>query len=262
MRSLNTSLPKNMPPDLLAAFRTAALSVTNLYKAAATSDSSSRQAGYQDALEDLIAFLDKEDLGLQDGEGWRIRQWATEKYDREPPTHQSNESDDEPTEAEKDRSASPARSSNSIDEDNAGTSVLPPRSASAPVQETQLPPQQMITEPSTQETPMFRFTGGPPTPQDTPMQAFDSSPQVEAETSLVAQSSSESPVRVEVVSRGSRTPHRHGGSRHGTRQATRDFTFTTGTKRKLQFPDFFDISNVGSNGDGSNSRGGKKGRFA
>ena len=250
-----------MPPDLLAAFRTAALSVTNLYKAAATSDSSSHQAGYQDALEDLLAFLDKENLGLQDGEGWRVRQWATEKYDRDLPANQNNDSDDEPTETEKERSASPTRSSNSVDEESGGSTVLPPRAASAPAQETQ--PQQLLSEqPSTQETPMYRFTGGPPTPQDTPMQAFDSSPQVEAsEPSILAQSS-DSPIRLEVVGRGSRTPHRHGGPRHGTRHATRDFTFTAGTKRKLQFPDFFDISNLGPSGDGSNGRGGKKGRFA
>lgn len=257
MRSLNKSLPKNMPPDLLAAFRTAALSVTNLYKAAAVSDSSSHQAGYQDALEDLLAFLDKENLGLQDGEGWRVRQWATEKYDRETPLNQNNDSEDEPAEMEKERSASPARSSNSVDEESASSAILPPRSASAPAEEAQ------SAEPPTQPTPMYRFTGIPPTPQDTPMQSFDSSPQVEQpEPSILTPSSSESPIRVELVGRGSRTPHRHAGSRHGTRQATRDFTFTAGTKRKLQFPvpDFFDISNLG--GDASNGRGGKKGRFA
>lgn len=258
MRSLNTSLPKNMPPDLLAAFRTAALSVTNLYKAAAASDSSSHQAGYQDALEDLLAFLDKENLGLQDGEGWRVRQWATEKYDRELPANQHNDSEDEPTEMDKERSASPARSSNSVDEESASSTTLPARSASAPAEEQ--PPRQ----PSTQQTPVYRFTGVPPTPQDTPMQASDSSPQVEEpEPPILTQSSSGSPIRVELIGRGSRTPHRHAGSRHGIRQTTRDFTFTAGSKRKLQFPvpDFFDISNLGG-GDASNGRGGKKGRFA
>ena len=259
MRSLNTSLPKNQSPDLLAAFRTAALAVTNLYKASAASDSNSHQAGYQDALEDLLAFLDKENLGLQDGEGWRVRQWATEKYDREQPANQNNESDDEPTEMEKERSASPARSSNSVDEDSGNSTLLPQRSASAPAQE----PQVLTEQPSMQETPMYRFTGGPPTPQDTTMHAFDSSPQVEpAEPSLLSQTTSESPIRVEVVNRGSRTPLRHVGSRHGTRQATRDFTFTAGSKRKIQFPDFFDLSNFGPNGDGGSGRGGKKGRFA
>lgn len=252
-----------MPPDLLAAFRTAALSVTNLYKAAAASDSSSHQAGYQDALEDLLAFLDKENLGLQDGEGWRVRQWATEKYDRDLPTNPNNDSDDEPPETDKERSASPARSSNSVDEESSNSTILPPRSQSAPIQEQ---PQQSSSEQRTQETPIYRFTGNsvPPTPQDTPMHAFDSSPQVEqSEPSITAQSSSDSPIRVEVVGRGSRTPHRHAGSRHGTRQNTRDFTFTAGAKRKLLFPvpDFFDISNFGG-GDASNGRGGKKGRFA
>lgn len=260
MRSLNTSLPKNMPPDLLAAFRTAALSVTNLYKAAAAGDSTSHQAGYQDALEDLLAFLDKENLGLQDGEGWKVRQWATEKYDREPP-NQGNESDEETTEMEKERSASPGRSPNSVEEEITSSTIIPPRSTSAPAPEPQQP-RATTEQPTLQQTSMYRFTGGPPTPQDTPMQAFDSSPQVEQSEPAILTQSSESPIRVEVVSRGSRTPHRSGGSRHGTRQSNRDFTFTAGTKRKIQFPDFFDISNLGSSGDGSNGRGGKKGRFA
>jgi Domain of unknown function (DUF4588) len=259
MRSLNTSLPKNMPPDLLAAFRTAALSVTNLYKAAAASDSSSHQAGYQDALEDLLVFLDKENLGLQDGEGWVVRQWATEKFDRELPTNQSNDSDEEQAEADKERSTSPARSSISNDEDTGASTILPPRSASAPAQEQPQP----LSEEILASNDMYRFTGIPPTPQDTQMQAFDSLPQIEEPVpSIITQSSSESPIRVEVVGRGSRTPHRHAGLRHGTRQTTRDFTFSAGTKRKVQFPDFFDISNLGTGGDASHGRGGKKGRFA
>jgi hypothetical protein len=261
MRSLNTSLPKNMPPDLLAAFRTAALSVTNLYKAAAASDSNSHQAGYQDALEDLLAFLDKENLGLQDGEGWKVRQWATEKYDRELPANQGNDSEDEAAEMEKERSASPARSSNSVEEESVSNTILPPRSTSAPAHERPQP-EATAEQPMLQQTPMYRFSGGPPTPQDTPMHAFDSSPQVEQSEPSILTQPSESPIRVELIGRSSRTPHRTGGSRHGTRQSNRDFTFTAGTKRKIQFPDFFDISNLGPSSDGSNGRGGKKGRFA
>ena len=86
MRSLNTSLPSStprpQPPEqLLQQFKTAALSVTNLYKNAVYAESQARQAGYQEAIEDLLHFLDRENLGLTDGEGWRVRQWATERSD-------------------------------------------------------------------------------------------------------------------------------------------------------------------------------------
>ena len=65
----------------MASFKQAALSVTNLYKAAASEHEKVYQEGYQDCLEDLLHFLDREELGLQDGEGWRVRRWATERFD-------------------------------------------------------------------------------------------------------------------------------------------------------------------------------------
>jgi len=84
LSSLNTSLPRSFParqpnPDLHQAFKAAALSVAQLYKTAAADETSARTNGYQDALEDLLSFLDQQNLGLGDGEGWRVRQWATEK---------------------------------------------------------------------------------------------------------------------------------------------------------------------------------------
>lgn len=42
--------------------------------------SRSLAAGYQDALEDLLDFLDQKNLGLEDGEGWRVREWATRRH--------------------------------------------------------------------------------------------------------------------------------------------------------------------------------------
>ncbi|RMZ85479.1 hypothetical protein DV737_g741, partial [Chaetothyriales sp. CBS 132003] len=96
MRSLNTSLPaayssRPAPREqLLQAFKTAALSVTNLYKSAAADQQSSRDAGYQDALDDLLRMMDSENLGVQDGEGWRIRQWVTERYDHSANTASSD----------------------------------------------------------------------------------------------------------------------------------------------------------------------------
>ncbi|KAI9823195.1 MAG: hypothetical protein M1832_002639 [Thelocarpon impressellum] len=112
MRSLNTSLPtsspkghrRDPPEQLLQAFRSAALSVTTLYKTAAADQERSHQAGYQEALDDLLAFLDHENLGLDDGEGWKVRQWATERLDG---AQTSVESDDEKVESEQ-RSGHPS----------------------------------------------------------------------------------------------------------------------------------------------------------
>ncbi|KKF94944.1 hypothetical protein CFO_g2723 [Ceratocystis platani] len=54
------------PEQLLDAFRAAALSVTKLYKTSASAQNKARLDGYQDCLEDLLAFLDRENIGLGD----------------------------------------------------------------------------------------------------------------------------------------------------------------------------------------------------
>lgn len=92
MRNLRGSLPRSAsnsrqtapPADLLQTFKQAALSVTNLYRRAADEMEIERAAGYQDAVYELLSFLDREHIGLGDGEGWRIRQWATEKQQQGP----------------------------------------------------------------------------------------------------------------------------------------------------------------------------------
>ncbi|KAI1608738.1 hypothetical protein EDD37DRAFT_389168 [Exophiala viscosa] len=257
MRSLNTSLPSTRPPppeQLLQAFKNAALSVTNLYKSAVTDQNASRQAGYQEALEDLLSFLDRENLGLQDGEGWRVRQWATERYDGS--AHpQGNDSDDERSEiCTRPRSLTPAK------EEPPAPSITesePARAESAT--QTDEPDASTDHEPAP-ATEVFRFTGHSSTNHSDHMQTDDDSHIVNAaEASSSVSASSSAPVRLEIVNnKGSRTPHRHGGNQRNVnnRSSTREFTFTAGTKRKLQFPDFFDISNIGSReGSGGNKRG-------
>jgi hypothetical protein len=111
MRTLNSSLPsagskrhKN-PSDISQVFRNAALSVTNLYKAALSEQQAAQEAGYQEALEELMAFLDKESLGIQEGEGKKIRQWVTERFQG---TQQAqSESEEEVEEDRRARSSSP-----------------------------------------------------------------------------------------------------------------------------------------------------------
>lgn len=147
MRSLNTSLPKTRKPrptpqpDVHQTFRTAALTVTNLYKAALADLDKSRTDGYQDALEDLIGFLDKENLGVGDGEGWRIRQWATERLDGAQPGQSNSDSDEEILEEKRARSSSPVMDRNSSPEETRASE--PPHAESIDRADSAPPPVQL-----------------------------------------------------------------------------------------------------------------------
>ncbi|KAF2729174.1 hypothetical protein EJ04DRAFT_516111 [Polyplosphaeria fusca] len=135
MRSLNTSLPNARSlkaasqQDVHQSFRTAALTVTNLYKSALADLDKSRAEGYQEALEELIGFLDKQNLGVGDGEGWRIRQWAMERVDGALPGHTASESDEETAEEKRARSSSPILDHTAIPDDT--RSSEPPQVESA-----------------------------------------------------------------------------------------------------------------------------------
>ncbi|TID16633.1 hypothetical protein E6O75_ATG11751 [Venturia nashicola] len=118
LRSLNTSLPStssprrqpSQPPELLLQlFKDAALNVTTLYKTAAAEHQSRYNEGYQDALEELLNFLDNKNLGLQDGEGWSVRQWATERFNgtTAAATTSTSESEEEAEAENRARSSSP-----------------------------------------------------------------------------------------------------------------------------------------------------------
>ncbi|KAK4164476.1 hypothetical protein QBC43DRAFT_334358 [Cladorrhinum sp. PSN259] len=79
--------------ELLDAFKAAALSVTKLYKTSATAQAKSRADGYQDCIEDLLNFLDKESSALTNNPTAKIRKWALDRLDRI--TSPSLDSDDE-----------------------------------------------------------------------------------------------------------------------------------------------------------------------
>ncbi|BCS24568.1 uncharacterized protein APUU_41012A [Aspergillus puulaauensis] len=259
MRSLNTSLPSStprpQPPEqLLQQFKTAALSVTNLYKNAVYAESQARQAGYQEAIEDLLHFLDRENLGLTDGEGWRVRQWATERSDG-----LAHTSDDDETE-KRTRSATPAVPRKEASEPEAPRQVS---KSTSPHREEQAAPQQPPSTPAAQPSepatfdraPVFTFSAGPTFPQvqeqDLDMHNSDSSsPSPQSETSPA----------VSVLARNSRQQNRHGNlSRPSPRNSTRDSPVGIGSKRKHNFPDFFDIAGMNNNRDIFG--GGKRGRF-
>jgi hypothetical protein len=111
MRSLNKSLPKTQrrrpAPEAHKIFKDTAMAVTNLYRTALADVECARSDGYQQALEDILGFMDKENLGVGDGEGWRIRQWATERLDGAMPVASTSDSEEETAEEQRARSSSP-----------------------------------------------------------------------------------------------------------------------------------------------------------
>lgn len=240
MRSLNRSLPSTRtsrpapPEDLLPAFKQAALSVTQLYKSAASYQDSIRQAGYQDALDDLLKFLDQENLGLQDGEGWRVREWATARYDV---SHLQPESEeDEGIDLEQDQSQ-PVVESNTQATDSQEQELSP--QAPGPTTSSSQEEQERALQP------IFQFTA-----------ASDHAMQTES-----SNDSKTPPVKVEVVNRTSRNTNRH-NVRHVHRSSNKSNTQIAGSKRKLPFPDFAEIFGFDKKDspDGGNAGGGGAGK--
>ena len=269
MRSLNTSLPRpsnNQPPEqLLQAFRTAALSVTNLYKTAVTDQGSARQAGYQEALDDLLVFLDKENLGLGDGEGWKVRQWATERLDGTGATHTAGSDEDE----DRGEAQNPERGSSPIAQRKATPEAAqtrqPSRSASPartePIRTESAPPTSSSAPPSNPEvfnrSSDFTFRAGPTYPEEVEMQSSDSSPSLPEAQPAQSTTASTPAVRLEVHPR----PARRHNTRQNPRSTTRELGPGAGSKRRLHFPDdFFDFANLG-NGKDTFGGGGKRGRY-
>lgn len=247
MRSLNRSLPSarssrhTAPEDLLPAFKQAALSVTNLYKSAANYHDSMRQAGYQDALDDLLKFLDQENLGLQDGEGWRVRQWATTRYDV---SHlQQSESDEEEAAEPENANRSSSPEKHAEEEEHPQSEIQQTPSSS---QDNHSQQSNSGTEPPQQST--FQFSAG----TDQTMQSDDSTTPSEQKRT---------PLRVEVINRTNRNAHRH-NNRHPSRAISRSTPQTAGSKRKMPFPDISEIFDLGfekkDNFEGGGGGGGTK----
>lgn len=270
MRSLNTSLPGTSPPKrhgseppehLLQAFKAAALSVTQLYKTAAADHAKSRSEGYQDALDELLAFLDREDIGLSDGEGWRIRRWATERLDGRDAVSQNAESDDETDKQE--------RASSPILERTQSTTQLSTRTASPIRTETVTPvipppiPDQLPT--MLPPTSTFTFRSSYPYPQDTDINLSDldlSDSRGQPLDATIVSHQSQSPSASITITRPSRNASRLNNqtNRHNTRTTT-SIGRGAGQKRKINLGEFFDIGNLGHGKDGFGG-GGKRGRFA
>jgi hypothetical protein len=276
MRSLNTSLPGagtspskqqtgEPPGNLIQAFRAAALSITTLYKTAADDLGKSRAEGYQDALDDLLGFLDKEDIGLSDGEGWRIRQWATERLDGRDSVSQHAESDDEAV--EKTEGGSSPILSRSQSDSRLNTNPRPTRTASPMRTESSAPPTAVPTPaeapaPSIPQQAAFTFRAPQQYPQDADIVLSDLNitDNTRSQSHGTTHSSSNPGI---TITRPSRTGSRH--NNHSTRLNSRvpSAVARVGQKRKANLPDFdfFDIGNLEYGKDGSGG-GGKRGRFA
>lgn len=275
MRHLSSSLPgsrrrNEQPHQLLADFKAAALSVTNLYKTATAENARSREAGYQDALDDLLAFLDRENMGLMDGEGWRVRRWATERLD-DAPKGSEDEEDITREEVVETRSSSPevqrkptvpAASSSLLEEEHQRPASEPPQHATQYQQQaapTSTAPLAAVPVPALDD---FSFRSA---------QAYPTNHNREDNATMDVDPTSTTSARA-TPKASSRNRHtNHARSRDNNRSSTGPtFNFNLGSgaggKRKMPYPDFFDISGLNPEGGNDSSRrdgggrGGKKGR--
>ena len=130
-----------------------------------------------------MKFLDQENLGLQDGEGWRVRQWVSERFDGTAnQTH--TDSDEERFDMEQ-RAQSAPPPVHQVPE-QASTEQTQPTSQDG--KDNSSPTSEHST--ATPNEPAFRFTAG--------MEA--SSP---ATYTTTEPSQSSPPIRVEVINNGS-----------------------------------------------------------
>ncbi|KAI1270501.1 hypothetical protein F5Y18DRAFT_14587 [Xylariaceae sp. FL1019] len=234
--------------QLLSAFKAAALSVTKLYKTSADAQAKSRSEGYQDCLDDLLSFLDKQNIGLGDGEGWQIRRWATERLE--------GTSEDEVEKAD----------SPEVTRTNTASRMTPAiRNESAPpaitlqtnIPETSMEEQQPIAVP-TQEN--FTFQSSLAYPQYQQQDAYLNLDNLNLSDSLkptesgpLPPSTSTSTSQTSRPRRDRRRPPRTGATSHLGRGA--------GQKRPINIAELFDMGNINfGNGKDPFSRDGKRSR--
>lgn len=82
MNGLQGSLPLSSKrrTALLQPFRDSAYNLTAFFKTASAEVDRAFADGARSALEQLLAGMDRENLGLQEGEGWRVRQMVMDLY--------------------------------------------------------------------------------------------------------------------------------------------------------------------------------------
>jgi hypothetical protein len=210
--SRQTAATEN-PEQLLDVFKAAALSVTKLYKTSAAAESKARSEGYQECLEDLLFFLDKENIGLCDGEGWQIRRWATERLDGRDNALQSTESEDEVEKTERTASPEITRTASESQATNTSQQRAEPCAASSTTRAEDAPHFVVPTQDN------FTFQSSHPYPNIGTLDLSDSRPHENQFSSRAAKA------------RLNNSSSRVRGSGHLGRGA--------GTKRRINFDDFF-----------------------
>ena len=262
MRTLNTSLPRprsarlSQPPEqLIQAFKNAALSVTNLYRTAEADENRARQAGYQEALDDLLMYLDKKNIGLNDGEGWIIRTWATERLDSKFSTLGNSDSDEEHRETVGPTgSTSPLNLAKSPGKNI--ESVNQTTDSPSPVKEESVTIGSHISvsnSNTSNHTPgIFTFRSSHPQPQDVDTHLPEGSTTIDTScTESPIQCQTPSSITVNVLPRGSRSSRTNRQSQRSS--TTRNLGTGAGSKRRLPFGDYFDLGSL--EGSGGSKRG-------
>lgn len=252
------------PEQLLDVFRAAALSVTKLYKSSITAQAKARAEGYQDCLDELLQFMDRENLGLGDGEGWKIRSWANERLDARDGSPALAESDDDTEKPDPIPSPAIHRSTSA------------PSMPQAPTTQQQQQPQQPCPEPSNvpmstpiqTETPTpvveeisldepeiavpsrdtFDFRSSHQYPQDTQNPLNIANLRL-SDTRSHDNSTSHSIASLSTPRSGRQNRHLSGG-RNGSRIMPNHLGRGAGSKRKVKFEEFFDLGNLGQSKDG------------
>lgn len=247
------------PEQLLDAFKAAALSVTKLYKTSAAAQAKARADGYQDCLDDLLSFLDKENIGLSDGEGWKIRRWATERLEGRDAVSQAMESDDEVEKAEPLSSPEIHRSSSVTRLSPAATrDEVSMRDSAAPAME---PVREVVEEqPQQQKQPDFVV----PTQDTFTFQASHAYPSQDSYLNLDNLNLSDTHASSNNTTTSMpRSIRRHGNPpRSSSRSAANHLGRGAGQKRRLNLGEIFDLGSLGYGKDPFGSNGPKRSRHS
>ncbi|RYP38713.1 hypothetical protein DL767_002453 [Monosporascus sp. MG133] len=243
------------PEQLLDAFKAAALSVTKLYKTSAAAQSKARSDGYQDCLDDLLAFLDKRNIGISDGEGWQIRKWATERLDGRDGVLHAAESEDEVEKAEVASTPEIPRSSIDTQQSAAARHDVQMRTESAPptteaVISSIAEEPQPIVVPSQEN---FTFQSSHPYPQES---AYLNIEKLALSDSTKANDSSSHSASTAPMSHSSRFRNNKRVPRPRT---AGHLGKGVGQKRSINFAELFDVGSIGFGKD-VDGREGKRSR--
>ncbi|CAG9949634.1 unnamed protein product [Clonostachys rosea f. rosea IK726] len=209
------------PEQLIEVFKAAALSVTKLYKSSVAAETRARSEGYQECLDDLLGFLDRDGHQLAGGLP-KLRRWIAERREGGDVTLPTSESEDEVEKAETTPSNnSTSASANSTTHTGISSNQAPTRAASidpAPVEVVPIPNEPPRYIVPSQES--FTFTSDHQYPNIATLDLSDG----RSRTAMSHHSS------------------RQSRNRSATRNALRvsnQLGRGAGTKRRMDFDDFF-----------------------